>query len=122
MPTTDEVDRVAQTCVPASPRVRVDPENRPKILPPYVVVLHDDPVNGFAYVIRTLRKVFHYNMAHAFLLTLRAHRTGRSAVWTGQKEHAEFRADQLRSCGPDPAMAHRGAGKLSVSIEPMPGA
>jgi ATP-dependent Clp protease adaptor protein ClpS len=102
-------------------RPRPGADARPKLLPPYCVVLHDDPINGFGYVMRTLRKVFHYNAVHAFLLTLRAHRTGRAAVWTGAKEHAEFRADQLRSCGPDPMMAHRGAGSLGVSIEPMPG-
>ena len=33
---------------------------------------------------------------------------------------AEFKADQLRSCGPDPEQKKNGAQPLSVSIEPLP--
>ena len=51
---------------------------RPKHQPPYAVVLHNDPVNDFEYVVRVLRKVFHYGGGKCFWMTLQAHVTGRS--------------------------------------------
>ena len=102
-------------------RASVKPCARTKPLPPHAVVLHNDPVNGFGHVITTLRKVFGYGEGKAFLLTLRAHLTGKSVVWTGSLEVAELKAEQVRGCGPDPRMLHRGAARLRVSVEPLPG-
>jgi ATP-dependent Clp protease adaptor protein ClpS len=87
--------------------------------PPYAVVLHNDDLNGFDFVVGVLRKVFNYAHLKAFRLTLEAHRTGRSIVWTGSLEVAELKADQMRSCGPDPNAKSRGAAPLSVSIEAL---
>jgi ATP-dependent Clp protease adaptor protein ClpS len=84
-------------------------------------VLHNDDINGFDYVVGVLRKVFNYGRLKAFWLTLKAHVTGRSIVWAGSLEVAELKADQLRSCGPDPNKKHRGAPLLGVSVEPLPG-
>jgi ATP-dependent Clp protease adaptor protein ClpS len=83
-------------------------------------VLHNDDLNGFAYVVDVLRKVFHYGRPKAFWLTLRAHLTGQSVVWSGSLEVAELKADQVRSCGPDPSARSRGALPLRVSVEPLP--
>jgi ATP-dependent Clp protease adapter protein ClpS len=66
-------------------------------------------------------KIFHYSSPRAFLLTLRGHLTGRVIVWSGPKEVAEFRADQIRSCGPDPRKKSEGAQPLATTIEPLPG-
>jgi ATP-dependent Clp protease adaptor protein ClpS len=89
--------------------------------PPYAVVLHNDDVNGADHVVVSLRKVFNYGLTKAIGLMLQAHVTGQSIVWTGSLEVAELKADQLRSCGPDPKMRDRGALPLNVSIEPLPG-
>jgi ATP-dependent Clp protease adaptor protein ClpS len=86
--------------------------------PPYSVILHNDDINGFDYVIKVLRKVFGYGYPKAFWHTMQAHISGRSAVWTGSLEVAELRAEQIVSCGPDPAMAHKGARPLRVTVEP----
>lgn len=94
---------------------------RPKPQPPYAVILHNDPINGFDFVIRTLCKVFHFGSGKAFWLTLKAHVGGHVVVWTGVLEVAELKAEQLRGAGPDPRMMHRGARPLKVSIEQMPG-
>ena len=88
--------------------------------PPYAVVLHNDDINGFDYVISVLRKVFNYGRLKAFWLTLKVHSDGQSSVWTGSLEVAELKADQMRSCSPDPNMKHRGAPPLGVSVEPLP--
>lgn len=85
--------------------------------PPYAVVLHNDDVNGFEYVVVVLRKVFHYGRMKALFLTLTAHMRGCSHVWSGSLEVAELKADQIRSCGPDPEKKSRGACPLRVSIE-----
>jgi ATP-dependent Clp protease adaptor protein ClpS len=85
--------------------------------PPYAVILHIDDINGFDYVVKVLRKVLGYGYSKAFWLTLQAHLKGRCAVWTGSLEIAELRAEQIVSCGPDPAMRHRGAEPLRVTVE-----
>lgn len=56
---------------------------------PWVVLLHNDPVNIFSYVIRVLRKVFGYSEAKARTLTEKAHTEGKAAVWSGSREEAE---------------------------------
>jgi ATP-dependent Clp protease adaptor protein ClpS len=121
----------AAEVIPASDEVKPQPkdrparkpreENKPKQQPPYAVVLHNDDINGFDYVIGVLRKVFRYDRSKAYRLALEAHVSGRSIVWSGSLEVAELKADQLRSCGPDPDMKDRGATALGVSIEPLPG-
>lgn len=88
--------------------------------PPYAVVLHNDDINGMDFVVGVLRKVFNYGRVKAVWLMLKAHVSGQVIVWTGSLEVAELKADQLRSCGPDPNMKHRGAPPLSVSVEPLP--
>jgi ATP-dependent Clp protease adaptor protein ClpS len=94
-------------------------ETRTKRQPPYAVVLHNDDVNGFDYVVAVLRKVFGYDEPKAFALTLQADQTGRSIVWSGALEVAELKADQIRSCGPDPRAP--AALPLRVTVEPLPG-
>ena len=89
-----------------SPQRRPNPRERTKpvthLLPPHAVILHNDPINGFGYVVETLIKVFRYGGGRAFWLTLKAHTAGRTIVWTGCLEVAELKAEQIRACGPDP--------------------
>jgi ATP-dependent Clp protease adaptor protein ClpS len=109
---------------PSPPETIVRPSTKTrqktKRQPPYAVILHNDDVNSFEFVIQVLQKVFHYDVQKAVSLMLQAHETGRSIVWTGSLEVAELKADQIRSCGPDPLMLHNGAAPLGVSIEPLP--
>jgi ATP-dependent Clp protease adaptor protein ClpS len=108
----------------AEPNQQTEQEARertkPKGQPPYVVILHNDHLNTSDHVIGVLRKVFNYSRVKAMWLTAQAHRSGRSAVWSGSLEVAELKADQIRACGPDPEMKTRGALALRVSIEPLP--
>jgi ATP-dependent Clp protease adaptor protein ClpS len=89
--------------------------------PPYAVILHNDELNGFDFVIGVLRKVFNYGRLKAFWLTFKVHCAGRGVIWSGTLEVAELKADQVRSCGPDPNGARRGALPLKVTVEPLPG-
>jgi len=121
MPATRKVEQEVQSPTPALPKKRTTAAPKPKLLPPHAVILHNDAVNGFDFAVEVLRKVFHYGGAKAFWLTLRAHVGGRSVIWSGSKEVAELKADQVRGCGPDPRKASAGARPLRTSIEPMPG-
>jgi ATP-dependent Clp protease adaptor protein ClpS len=102
------------------PRTTTKERDATKRQPPYAVVLHNDDVNSFDFVIEVLRKVFHYERLKAELLTLQAHETGRAVIWSGSLEVAELKADQVRACGPDPRMSAVGALPLRVTLEPLP--
>ncbi|MEO0587549.1 MAG: ATP-dependent Clp protease adaptor ClpS [Planctomycetota bacterium] len=99
----------------------VESAARPRRQPPYAVVLHNDDVNGIGFVVETLMRVFRLEFAAAFELTVRAHETGRAVVWSGMREHAELKAEQVQSRGADPQARTEGAPRLTVSVEAMPG-
>src|SRR4051794_36075531 len=93
-------------------------ETRTRRQPPYAVILHNDDVNTMPFVVMVLRKVFGYTVEKCVELMLEAHDKGRSVVWVGALEVAELKADQIRSCGPDPDARDRGSQPLGVSVEP----
>ncbi len=64
---------------------------------PWNVVVHDDPVNLTEYVTWVFMKVFGYGEKKAAALMMQVHRAGRSIVWTGEREKAEFYAQQLQA-------------------------
>lgn len=64
---------------------------------PWNVVVHDDPVNLMGYVTWVLMKIFGYDEQKAAILMLQVHQLGRSIVWTGQREKAEFYVQQLQA-------------------------
>jgi ATP-dependent Clp protease adaptor protein ClpS len=64
---------------------------------PWNVVVHDDPVNLMGYVTWVLMKIFGYDEKKAAALMMQVHQLGRSIVWTGQREKAEFYAQQLQA-------------------------
>jgi ATP-dependent Clp protease adaptor protein ClpS len=123
MPAAAQVETLPEQVAdppPARSSTKPDKRTKPKRQPPYAVILHNDNLNGFDFVVSVLRKVFHYGRVKAFTLTMKAHASGRCIVWSGMLEVAELKADQIRSCGPDPDAKSKGALALRVSIEPMP--
>jgi len=64
---------------------------------PWNVVVHDDPVNLMQYVTYVLKKIFGYPEKKAQILMMQVHRQGRSIVWTGEREKAEFYVQQLQA-------------------------
>ena len=63
-----------ETTAPPEERRDVDAKSRtkPKRQPPYVVILHNDDLNGMDHVIGALRKVFHYGRLKAVWLMMQA--------------------------------------------------
>jgi ATP-dependent Clp protease adaptor protein ClpS len=72
-------------------------ESRTRTIPPYNVILRNDDFHSFEFVIQVLRKALGVDEQKAFLLTEEAHTSGRAIVWTGPKEVAEFKVDQIRT-------------------------
>ena len=64
---------------------------------PWNVIVHDDPVNLMGYVTWVFMKVFGYSEARAVKHMLEVHQRGRSIVWTGTREKAEFHTQQLQA-------------------------
>ncbi len=64
---------------------------------PWNVVVHDDPVNLMQYVTFVLMKIFGYNQKKAAVLMMQVHQKGRSIVWSGEREKAEFFVQQLQA-------------------------
>lgn len=86
----------------------------------YAVVVFDDDEHTLPYVVETFRKVFGYDSARGFQLAKRIDEEGRAIVWSGPREVAELKRDQIRSMGPDIYAVKQVAFPLSVEIEPLP--
>jgi ATP-dependent Clp protease adaptor protein ClpS len=102
-------------------RKRESSATRPKKQPPYAVVLLNDDLHTFQYVMETLSKVFGYPLEKCFTLTQQVHHQGRGIVWSGTRELAELKRDQIRSAGPDFYAAEKIGFPLGAIVEPMPG-
>jgi len=64
---------------------------------PWNVVVHNDPVNLMSYVTMVFKRVFGYSTQQATRHMLEVHHKGRSVLWTGERERAEFYIQQLHS-------------------------
>jgi len=64
---------------------------------PWNVVVLNDPVNLQSYVTMVFKRVFGYPESRAKHLMMEVHIRGRSIVWTGEREKAEFYVQQLHS-------------------------
>lgn len=94
---------------------------KPRPLPPHAVVVLNDDVHSFDYVIETFQKVFGYSAEKSAKLALDIHHQGRGIVWSGSKEVAELKCELIRSAGPDIYAAKRVEFPLGALIEPLPG-
>lgn len=86
-------------------------------LPPFHVILANDDHHTFDFVISVLRKVFGISEEKAHASALAAHKTGRAIVWTGSKELAELKQEQMLSFSETLANGRK-IGPLGVTIEP----
>ncbi len=64
---------------------------------PWNVVVHNDPVNLMNYVTHVFRRIFGFSRTKAEKHMMEVHRNGRSIVWSGTREKAEFYVQQLHS-------------------------
>ncbi len=64
---------------------------------PWNVVVHNDPINLMSYVTLVFKRVFGYSSEKARKHMLEVHHLGRSILWTGEREKAEFYTQQLHA-------------------------
>src|SRR4051812_44378620 len=106
---------------PESEKQKRPKHPRPKPKPPYALILHNDDLHSFEYVIEVLRKVLGCTTERATQLAMEAHTQGRTIIWSGPLEVAELKRDQIRGCGPDHHASVTVRFPLGVSIEQLPG-
>jgi ATP-dependent Clp protease adaptor protein ClpS len=91
----------------------------PKQLPPFNVVLLDDDVHTYAYVIEMLGVVFSHGLEKAYQMAKEVDKTGRVIVLTTHKELAELKRDQILAYGADPRMEESNSSMRAI-VEPAP--
>jgi len=64
---------------------------------PWNVIVHNDPVNLMSYVTLVFRQIFGFSREKAKAHMLEVHHKGRSIVWSGARERAEFYVQQLHA-------------------------
>jgi ATP-dependent Clp protease adaptor protein ClpS len=62
---------------------------------PWLVIVHNDPVNLMSYVTMVFQRVFGYPRERAERHMLEVHHKGRSVLWSGMRERAELYVQQL---------------------------
>jgi ATP-dependent Clp protease adaptor protein ClpS len=105
--------------VAAATKPKEQEETKTRFLPPYHVILDNDDHHSFEFVMGVLQKALGYNEQKCYELTLLAHHSGRAIVWTGSKEVAELKMEQLLSFHEIKANGQK-LGPLGVCIEPAP--
>ena len=95
-------------------------EIKTRQLPPYNVILENDDHHTMEFVLGVLQKALGYNEQKSFLLMMQAHETGQAIVWTGSKEVAELKLEQMQSFHETKANGQK-LGPLGVRIEPAAG-
>jgi ATP-dependent Clp protease adaptor protein ClpS len=84
---------------PAAPDVTIEPETikEESLDIPWKVIVHNDPINLMDYVSKVFMKVFGYPREKAERHMMEVHKLGKSILWTGPRERAEFFVQQLQS-------------------------
>jgi len=85
------------------------PIRKPKKLPPFNVLLHNDDVNTVDHVIKSIVRLTTLDPQQAVLRTLEAHETGVALLLTTHKERAELYCEQFASLS------------ITVTMEPAEG-
>jgi len=77
-------------------KVIIEADTEADLDQPWNVLVFDDPVNLMGFVTMVLRRIFGYSEEKATALMLEVHEGGKSVVWTGNREKAEFYVQQLQ--------------------------
>jgi ATP-dependent Clp protease adaptor protein ClpS len=98
-----------------------DSQPKTKTQPPYAVIVLNDNIHSFQHVVETFTKVFGYSTEKSYALALQIHNAGKGIVWSGVREVAELKCDQIRSAGHDFNGVRAIETPLAVTVEPLPG-
>jgi ATP-dependent Clp protease adaptor protein ClpS len=95
-------------------------ETRTRRVPPYHVILENDDHHSMQFVVEVLCQVLGCPVERAYQFMMEAHSSGRAVIWTGPREVAELKAEQIQTFPEIREGTH--LGPLSCSIEPAPAA
>ena len=100
--------------LPEAPEVELlsPPETETELDPPYRVLLHNDEVTPWGFVVVVLRIVFDFGQARAEHITMEAHQTSVAHVATLPKEQAKY------CVGKAHGLAREAGHPLTFSLEP----
>ena len=108
---------------PPLPGVTVAPETaedtQTRRVPPYNVILLNDDHHSMEFVVEVLCKALGVNVERAYEFMMTAHTSGRAVVWTGSKEGAELKAEQITTFH-ETRDNGVNLGPLGCDIEPAP--
>ncbi len=113
----------AEAMVPTiAPKRRTQKRARTKertlLAPRWNVVLLDDDEHSYEYVIEMLGAVFGHSPPAAFRMAVEVDGTGRVIVWTGSREVAELKQEQVHAFGAD-ARIPKCSGSMTADLEPL---
>jgi len=80
-----------------APVATEDTKTNESLAPRYKVLVHNDDITPFGFVIGVLIQIFKLSTIRAFQVTLEAHRGGVALVVVEAREHAEFHIEQAHS-------------------------
>ena len=95
------------------------PVTRTKRQPQYTVIVLNDDLHTFAYVIDALCRVCGLSLEDAYRLAVEIDANGQAAVWTGAMEVAELKRDQIIGFGSDFYAEKPVTFPLGCFIEPL---
>lgn len=97
---------------PQAPTAEPATREQTQLAPRWKVILHDDPVTTFEFVIGLLIAVFQKEPTEAVRLTYEVHDTGAALITVTSQERAELYVEQVAS------LARPRGFPLTASIEP----
>jgi ATP-dependent Clp protease adaptor protein ClpS len=92
------------------------PDQKPREVPKYNVVLWDSDAHSYDYVERMLRELFGHTQEQAHLMAETVDTQGKVIVYTTTKEHAELKRDQILAYGKDDHIKNC-TGSMHATIE-----
>jgi ATP-dependent Clp protease adaptor protein ClpS len=96
---------IMSTTIESTPTRKPNP-TKPRPLPQWKVLVHNDDVNTYEHVIRSFMDILRMEVTAAMVKTTEVDRTGAAVVCVTHREHAELIQGQLHSKS------------LTASIEP----
>ncbi|MDR1963956.1 MAG: ATP-dependent Clp protease adaptor ClpS [Planctomycetaceae bacterium] len=105
-----------QTTVAVMVRPKNRRKNKPKREPKYHVILWNDDVHTFEYVVHMLQVLFGYPAERGWQLAREVDARGMAIVFTSSLDRAEVKRDQILAFGPDPLMLES-TGPLIATLE-----
>lgn len=101
----------------AKPGIEIVEETDEQIEPPYHVILLDDDHHTYQYVITMLGAIFGYSVEKSYAIACVVDSAGQAVVFTGSRDEATRKQEQIHGFGADPLMATC-KGSMSAVVEP----